>query len=184
MLSREIFVSGMATLTKCYIGWKFDFNDDMQVGLWYSAFANLTEDQFISVIQEYMDKNNYPPTCIKSLTDIFVARQIRLAKIPPEKALHYVREVISDCGGWEYGGKAEIFKRLAKYPALLETVKEFEDTLKTMQANDTYTADRFRKEYEGKLWKSAEKKVSKFLALPDTPGDKQALGSGTLPYEQ
>lgn len=184
MLSREIFVSGMATLTKCYIGWKFDFNDDMQVGLWYSAFANLTEDQFISVIQEYMDKNNYPPTCIKSLTDIFVARQIRLAKIPPEKALHYVREVISDCGGWEYGGKAEIFKRLAKYPALLETVKEFEDTLKTMQANDTYAADRFRRAYEENLREYATTYTNEKLGLALPPGDKQALGSGTLPYEE
>lgn len=184
MLSREIFVSGMATLTKCYIGWKFDFNDDMQVGLWYSAFANLTEDQFVSVIQEYMDKNNYPPTCIKSLTDIFVARQIRLAKIPPEKALHYVREVISDCGGWEYGGKSEIYKKLAKYPTLRETVKEFEGTLKTMSANDPYTENRFRKAYEERLRQSATKKVSEFLSLPAAPKENKALGSGTLPYEE
>lgn len=181
MLSKKTFIAEMTLLKKNYIGWQFDLNDQVQIGLWYSAFANLTDERFADLIDDYMASNDKPPMCIKNLTDIYVDRQIKFTKIPPEKALDHVRNVISDCGGWEYGGKAEIYKRLAKYPALYETVKEFEDTIKNMSAKDTYAADRFRKAYEQRLRTSAAKKVNEFLGI--TTSNTQALGSAALPYE-
>lgn len=181
MLSAEKFIAGMTLLKKNYIGWQFDTKDEIQVKLWYSAFKNLTDERFNELIKDYIANNEYPPKCIKNLTDIYVDRQIQFAKIPPEKALDHVRNVISDCGGWEYGGKAEIYKSLAKYPALYETVKEFEDTIKNMPAKDTYAADRFRKAYEQRLRTSAAKKVNEFLGI--TTSNTQALGSAALPYE-
>lgn len=184
MLSTKSFIAGMTLLQKCYIGWQFNTKDQAQVMLWYSAFKNLTEDQFVSVINEYMDNNEYPPKSIKNLTDIIVNRYLAGAKLKPEMALDKAREIISDCGGWEYGGKAEIYKRLEKYPTLLETVREFEATIKTMSANDVYTADRFRKAYEENLKANAKKKVSVQLGLSLPSGEKKVLGSGTLPYEE
>ena len=70
---------------------------------------------------------------------------------------------------------------MAKYPALYETVKEFEDTIKNMPAKDTYTADRFRRAYEQRLRTSASKKVNEFLGI--SVSDSKALGSAALPYE-
>ena len=184
MLSKQAFIAGIAVIKKAFIGWQFDLNDMVQVNLWYSAFANLTDNQFTGLINEYIKNNKQPPMSIKALSDVFVDRQIKLAKMPPEKAFSYVRELISDCGGWEYGGKSEIYKKLAAYPTLRETVKEFEGTLKTMSANDPYTENRFRKAYEERLRQSATKKVSEFLSLPAAPKENKALGSGTLPYEE
>lgn len=181
MLSKKTFIAEMTLLKKNYIGWQFDLNDQVQIGLWYSAFANLTDERFADLIDDYMASNDKPPMCIKNLTDIYVDRQIKFAKVPPEKALDTIRSVVSDCGGWEYG-KADIYAKLARYPrSLVETVKEFESTLKNMSAKDTYAEDRFRRAYEERLRKSAVAEVNKFLGIQTT--ESKALGTAALPYE-
>ena len=182
MLSDQSFMTGIEMLRKCFIGWQFDTKDEMQVKLWYSAFKNLTDKQFISLVKEYIAKNEYPPKCIKNLTDIYVDRQVKLANIPPEKALAYVRDIVTDCGGWEYG-KKDIYSKLRRFHTLYAVVKGFEDTLRTMSANDPYTAERFRKVYEERLRESATSAVNKFLGLAISQGDNKALGSAALPYE-
>lgn len=182
MLEIKTFITGMEMLKKCYIGWQFDTKDKVQVELWYSAFKNTTEEQFASILKEYMAHNEYPPKCIKNLTDILVDRAVCQAKISPERALHVVREIISDCGGWEYGGKAAIYKKLEKYPALYKTVKEFEATIQTMQANDSYIADRFRKAYEQNLRDAAAVRVDALLGIK-VPDNSQLFGQVVLPYE-
>lgn len=182
MLSAQAFMTGMEMLKKCYIGWQFDTKDEMQVNLWYSVFKSTTEDQFMSIVKEYIARNDYPPKCIKNLTDILVDKTLLQARIPPERALHVVREIISDCGGWEYGGKADIYKKLEKYPALYKTVKEFEATIQTMQANDSYTADRFRKAYEQNLRDAATVRVDALLEIK-VPENSQLFGAAALPYE-
>lgn len=183
MLSKEKFIAGMTALKKGYIGWQFDLNDDIQISFWYAAVKNLTDKQFMSMIQEYYAHNKKPPTCVRDLTDILVDKFYATAKIPPEKAFEIVRNIISDCGGWDYGGKAEIYKKLESYPAsLVETVKEFEDTLRTMNSNDTYAIDRFRKAYAIRLRTSAIKEVDKRLGL-NLPEPTKSLGTVALPYE-
>lgn len=181
MLSVKTFITGMQMLKKVYIGWQFDIEDKMQVELWYSAFKNLTDERFNDLIKDYITKNEYPPKSIKSLTDIYVERQVKYAKIQPEKALDTVRDIVSDCGGWEYGGKADIYAKLKRYPELYETVREFEDTIRNMTSGDTYTADRFRKAYEQKLWEYATNNVNEFLGL--SISNSNILGSAALPYE-
>lgn len=169
-------------LKKCYIGWQFDTKDEMQVKLWYSSFKNTTDEQFISIIKEYIARNEFPPKCIKNLTDILVDKALEQAKIPPERALHFVKDIISDCGGWEYGGKKEIYKKLEAYPALCKTVREFEDTIKNMHSNDSYAADRFRKAYEQNLRDSATTRIDTLLGL-NIPKKDNVLGQAALPYE-
>ena len=185
MLSKEKFIAGMTALKKVYVDWKFDLNDDMQIGLWYSAFKNLTDEQFSNTIREYYSHNKKPPMCIRDLTDILVDKIYSTAKIPPEKAFEIVRDIVSDCGGWDYGGKADIYKKLKSYPSsLVETVKEFEDTLRTMSFNDTYTIDRFRKAYAIRLRASAIREVDKRLGIAIAePKLPSALGTSALPYE-
>lgn len=182
MLSVQSFMTGMEMLKKCYIGWQFDTKDEMQVKLWYSSFKNTTDTQFISIIKEYIAHNEFPPKCIKNLTDILVDKALEQAKIPPERALHFVKDIISDCGGWEYGGKSDIYNKLEKYPALKKTVREFEDTIKTMQSGDTYAADRFRKAYEQNLREAATTRVDMLLGL-NIPDKSDVLGQAALPYE-
>ena len=184
MLTQKTFISGMSALVKGYVGWQFNLNDTVQVNFWYAALKNLTDEQFNWVIKNYYAHHKKPPTCVSDLTDVIVDNYYNKARIKPEGALDYVREVISKHGGWEYGGKKKIYNELAQYPALLETVKEFEDTIKNMSANDTYAADRFRKAYEVKLRASAIRRVDKELGLALPSGEKKVLGSGTLPYEE
>ena len=171
----------MTLLKKNYVGWQFDTKDEIQVKLWYSAFKNLTDEQFESLVKDYIANNEYPPKCIKNLTDIYVDRQIQYAVVPPEKALALVREIVTDCGGWEYG-KRDIYAKLRRYPTLYDTVKEFESELRNLRVDDTYTADRFRKAYEVKLRTGAIRQVDTALGL-NIPDNSKLLGSGFLPSE-
>ena len=181
MLTQKTFIAGMGALAKGYVGWQFNLNDTVQVNFWYAALKNLTDEQFNWVIKKYYEQNRKPPTCVKDLTEVIANDYFKRAKIKPERALEFVRGVINEKGGWEYGGKTEIYKELSKYPTLCETVKEFEDTIKNMSANDTYAADRFRKAYEERLYTSAVSKVNQFLGIKAEP--TQALGTSALPYE-
>lgn len=182
MLEVKTFVAGLVALQKAYIGWQFDVKDEMQVKIWYSPFKNLTEEQYRWLIKEYRNRNEYPPKSPKSLVDILVEVYYNRAKIKPEKALEFTRNLISEKGGWEYGGKAEIYKVLSKYPPLYKTVKEFEDTIKNMSENDTYAADRFRRAYEDNLREYASSYATEKLGLA-LPEPKNTLGTSALPYE-
>lgn len=182
MLSKDEFIAGMTILKKSYLDWSFDLNDDVQIALWYSAFKNLNDEQFRNLIKEYHAHNRKPPTSIRDLTEILVDKFYATAIIPPEMALDVVRGIVSKNGGWDYG-RADIYKDLEKCPkSLLDTVKEFEGTLSTMTAKDTYAEDRFRKAYATRLRASAIREVDKRLGLT-LPEPKKALGSAALPYE-
>lgn len=182
MLELKTFIAGIVHLQKFYIGWQFDVKDEMQVKVWYAPFKNLTNEQYMWLIKEYKSHNDQPPKSVKNLTDILVNVYYNRAKIKPENALEFARNVISDKGGWEYGGKAEIYKELEKYPPLYKTVKEFEDTIKNMSANDTYAADRFRRAYESNLRDYASSYANDKLGLA-LPEPKNKPGSNFLPYE-
>ena len=182
MLDKGNFIAGMTLLKKTYLDWSFDLNDDTLIAVWYSSFKNLTDDQFKRLINEYREHNHKPPMSIRALTEILVNKFLATAKIPPEKALDTVRNIINENGGWEYG-RAGIYKDLERYPkSLTETVREFEGTLSTMPVGDTYAADRFRRAYEERLKASATREVDRRLGLA-LPEPKNDLGTSALPYE-
>lgn len=182
MLSQEKFISGIEILKAGYIGWEFDTGNEIQVKVWYSALKGLSDEQFKEVITEYYAHNQYPPKCARDLTVVLVDKVVSNAKVKPEKALDYVREIVSDRGGWSYGGREEIYSDLKKTPALYDTVKEFEGELRNMRSDDTYTADRFRKAYETKLRANAIRQVDTALGLK-IPDNSKLLGAGFLPSE-
>lgn len=182
MLSQEKFISGMEILKAAYTDFKFDTSNEMQVKVWYSVFKNMSDEAFISMIKEYYPINQHPPKCPRDLTVIIVDEIVSTAKIKPEQALDYVREIVSKRGGWDYEGRDEIYQELKKYPALSDTVHEFEAELRRMNAGDTYTADRFRRVYEIKLRANAIRQVDKALGL-SIPDNSKLLGSGFLPSE-
>lgn len=182
MLAPKTFISGMETLKKGYIGFEFDTKDEMQVKVWYSVFKGLTDEQFRNIIVEYYAHNKYPPKCARDLTEVLVDKAVSDAKIKPENALDTVREIVSNRGGWDYEGREEIYQDLEKYPALSETVHEFEAELRRMNVGDTYTADRFRKAYEFKLRVQAIRQVDTALGL-NLPDSSSLLGANFLPSE-
>lgn len=182
MLSQEKFISGMEILKAAYTDFKFDTSNEMQVKVWYSVFKNMSDEAFISMIKEFYPINQHPPKCPRDLTSVLVDKVIANAKIKPENALNTVREIVSNCGGWQYEGREEIYAELKKNPALSETVHEFEADLRRMSSDDTYTADRFRKAYEIKLRAGAIRQVDTALGL-NIPDNSKLLGLGFLPSE-
>lgn len=182
MLSQATFISGMTALKKGYIGFEFDTQDEIQVKVWYSALKGLSDEQFKNMIVEYYAHNKYAPKCARDLTEVIVDRLVSDAKIKPDNALNTVREIVSNRGGWDYEGRDEIYQDLEKYPALSETVHEFEAELRRMNVGDTYTADRFRKAYEYKLRVQAIRQVDTALGL-NLPDNSNLLGANFLPSE-
>lgn len=182
MLSQKKFISGMEILKAGYIGWEFDTKNEIQVKVWYAALKGLSDEQFKDMITEYYAHNQFPPKCARDLTSVLVDKVVANAKIKPENALNTVREIVSNCGGWQYEGREEIYAELKKNPALSETVHEFEADLRRMSSDDTYTADRFRKAYEINLRAKAIRQVDTALGL-NIPDNSKLLGSGFLPSE-
>jgi len=176
MLSQKTFLSGMTALKKGYLDFTFDTKDEIQVKVWYAALKGLSDEQFKTIIADYYAHNQHPPKCARDLTVVLVDKVVSNAKIKPETALNYVRDIVSNCGGWQYEGRDEIYSNLKKHPALLETVKEFEGELRTMRADDAFTAERFRKAYAIKLRANAITQVDTALGLSIT--DKKLLGTG------
>lgn len=182
MLSQEKFISGMEILKAAYTDFKFDTSNEMQVKVWYSVFKNMSDEAFISMIKEFYPINQHPPKCPRDLTVIIVDGIVAKEKVKPDNALDTVREIVSNCGGWDYEGRDEIYQELKKYPALSDTVHEFEAELRRMNAGDTYTADRFRRAYEIKLRANAIRQVDTALGL-NIPDNSKLLGLGFLPSE-
>lgn len=182
MLSQEKFISGMEILKAAYLDFKFDTSNEMQVKVWYSVFKNMADEAFIAMVKEYYPQNQHPPKCPRDLTTVLSDKMVSRAKVKPEIALDYVRDIVSECGGWAYDGREEIYEKLKKYPALMETVHDFEADLRRMSSDDTYTADRFRKAYEFKLRVRAIRQVDTALGL-NIPDNSKLLESGFLPSE-
>lgn len=182
MLPQEKFIAGMKTLKAAFIGWQFDITDELQVGVWYSVVKGLDEKTFSDIVRSIIGHNVNPPKSPREFIAILVDGEVAKAPIKPENALNTVREIVSNCGGWAYDGRTEIYEELKKHPALCETVHEFEGELRNMNADDTYTADRFRRTYEIKLRAGAIRQVDKSLGL-NMPDEKKLL-PGFLDYEQ
>ena len=177
MLSQEKFISGMEILKAAYLDFKFDTSNEMQVKVWYSVFKNMSDEAFIDMVKAYYPHNQHPPKCPRDLTSIIADGIVAKEKVKPEIALDYVRDIVSECGGWAYDGRGEIYEKLKRYPALSETVHDFEADLRRMSADDTYTADRFRKAYEIKLRANAIRQVDTALGL-NIPDNSKLLGQG------
>ena len=184
MLELKTFISGMTTLQKCYIGWQFDTKDQMQVAIWYAPFKNLSDERFKKLIKDYYTHNRQPPKSVMELKQPLVDEVYENAKIKPEMALSFVREIISNRGGWQFEGRAEIYQDLKPYPELYETVRELEDELRELKIGDSYFPNRFRETYAIKLRMGAMRFIDKELGLFLPSGEKKVLGSGTLPYEE
>lgn len=182
MLSQEKFIAGMEYMKVAFITWQFDIQNKAQVNIWYSVVKGLSDEAFSDLVKIYIAHNVNPPKSPREFISVLVDKVVSNAKIKPESALDYVREIVSKRGGWLYEGRQEIYSDLKRYPPLLETVKEFEGELRNMAADDTYTADRFRRAYEIKLRANAIRQVDTALGL--TMPDEKKLLPGFLPYEQ
>lgn len=61
MLDKKIFLKGLKYLNDYYVNFKFDINDNGKLGVWFSVFEVLTDEDFTQLVKNYCVENIYAP---------------------------------------------------------------------------------------------------------------------------
>lgn len=144
MLDQKVFLQGINYLKANYINWGFDLNNDLMLKVWYKKFSNLEASVFMGLVEKYTELHRFAPNSPAELLDL-LREQITQKELTNGEAWEEVVRLIHRYGF--YYGRDKIYAALADKPALLKTVKEFEGELRSLQVDDSYTPERFKKAY-------------------------------------
>lgn len=161
MLDQKTFLQGINYLKANYINWGFDLNNDLMIKVWYKKFSNLEPNVFMGLVEKYTELNKFAPNSPAELLDLLRDQMTQQQTAPSEAWQEVIRLIHRH--GFNYGGNERIYAELAAQPALLKTVKEMERELRGLTVDDTYTAERFKKNYEINLKRQVEKSSSLLL---------------------
>lgn len=154
MLDQKVFLQGINYLKANYLNWGFDLNNDLMLKVWYKKFSNLEPSVFMEIVEKYTELYKFPPNSPAELLDL-LRDQITQRELTNGEAWEEVIRLIHRYGF--YYGREKIYEALADKPALLKTVKEYEPELRTLQTDDSYTPERFKKSYAINLKRQVEK---------------------------
>lgn len=119
MLSKETFIEKMDELLIVFPGWGFDRSDKDIVGVWYERFCDLKDQQFINMVDSYIECEKFNPTVAGLMQ--YKPHDYQYKDYTLEDQIKEVKEYISL--GREY------FQRLRKeneYDALLKERERLE----------------------------------------------------------
>ena len=153
MLDQKVFLQGINYLKANYLNWGFDLNNDLMLKVWYKKFSNLEPSTFMELLEKYTELNKFPPNSPAELLDL-LREHITKKELTHGEAWEEVIRLIHRYGF--YYGREKIYEALADKPALLKTVKEFEPELRSLQTDDSYTPERFKKSYAINLKRQVE----------------------------
>ena len=159
MLDQKVFLQGINYLKANYINWGFDLNNDLMIKVWYKKFSNLEAATFMGLVEKYTEINRYAPNSPADLLDVLkdqLAKQhlsadeawVLFKKLYKESQFHF----------------REVYEKLADQPALLKTVKEYEDELWNLsKARDVYFVSTFKKTYDANIKSQVEERACLML---------------------
>lgn len=183
MLSKEVFLKQITILKVFYTRWNFNDKDATQMNVWYQAFSAVEDNDFERIISTFCRTHIHAPDSPNEILMI-LSEEEEKKWMDPEQAFNHVRDLIRDYG-WQYGRK-DIYKRVSNNPALLETVKEFENDLRELTVNDQFIPKRFKDYYAIKLKAMCIRKRDEKLRLAAEHNQKfiesKVIGNA-LPYE-
>lgn len=61
-LSKEVFKKQMVRLKVLYPNWNINLQDSNVIKIWYKEFSDMTDEEFKTAIDEYIDHQVYTPT--------------------------------------------------------------------------------------------------------------------------
>jgi hypothetical protein len=62
MLNKDVFKQKIKDLIDFYPSWGIKADDKSVVAKWYSKFSNLSDDEFVEIVNIHIDKIKYVPT--------------------------------------------------------------------------------------------------------------------------
>lgn len=148
MLNDKTFLQGINYLKATYLNWNFDLNNDLMLKVWYKKLSVMDDETFMNLIEDFSNQSKYPPQSPADLLEHLQKSMIN--KLPDSneawlKVLALVRYY-----GFNYHAD-KIYQELEDNPALSKTVRQFENELRHLETNDTYTPQRFKEVYKNNL---------------------------------
>jgi hypothetical protein len=175
MLNEKVFAKSIEKLGEYYP--KFELTDK-QMEAWYGFFKKYTYNEFMQMLNLYIESNEFPPQSPRSLLKYY------------EEALkqNFTKKHMSADEVWEVVKKGlrmyslhhehyqgdKLFEWLTQYPLIVtESVKQHLSELANLKVDDTFTANSFKKTYKALLEREITQQVKTQLQL--TSSDKLML---------
>jgi hypothetical protein len=86
MLNKDVFKQKIKDLIDFYPSWGIKADDKSIVAKWYSKFSNLSDDEFVEIVNIHIDKIKYVPT-VASLNEF----REEVKKTKGDKSPEYVK---------------------------------------------------------------------------------------------
>ena len=80
MLAKTVFTNKLTCLVAAYPNWRFNYNDEDVVSIWYSYFKTMSNDDFSIMVDEYITSETLPPT----IAGLFRHKPVKPVQVPKE----------------------------------------------------------------------------------------------------
>ncbi len=157
MLSKDRFTSAIAYISAFYTNFKFDLKDDdgkpsFQFNVWFDAFKDFNEEEFIGIIKRYCKENVYPPSSPAQILE-YARTLLYERSMTPDEAWEYAIRTIRG-----FGFSRRDFQRLYTHleernlTVILKTLKEMESEFHNLLSDQLpFVKRNFVKAYESNL---------------------------------
>lgn len=86
MLNKEVFFNKMDKLINLFPNWKIQYDNPEAMKLWYEQFKNMTDSDFIKMVDNYVTNENRYPT-IAGLKQWDITPKKTMTQIRHEQAM-------------------------------------------------------------------------------------------------
>ena len=174
MLDVKKFIMGLNLIKNTYLNWNFDIKNQMQVEIWYSKFKDMSDDDFKALIEEFTNKNVFPPN---SPADILkYVKTYDSVDVAWTKILNIISRSINNQMFQNIMAKEESFLYQFVYSWNIDTVR------KDTKGNNCYLYDfgkQFKRDYQRYLDSLKVKKVDNGALIENKDSDKLLLENNT-----
>ena len=173
MLSKETFLEGIGYIVAWYVNFKLQLKDksgeeSFQYSIWYGAFKNFSNEDFVNVVRGYCNEEMYPPSSPTSLLNYANVKMLDFRKQEIENAWQTLLQEIQKNGfGIFYNSKNEVVNSLEsalnrlENPLIKEVYEQNKSSFREINVeNREWKRKEFFEIYETLLKRVVSEKVS------------------------
>jgi hypothetical protein len=137
MLKNEVFIDKLADFMAWYVNFQFRIYDvdektkakepSLQYQVWYKAFQNFNDSDFIAICDGYMRENVYPPSSPTSLLEYAKKVLVNKNKENIDKVWRDLKDLIAYNGFSSYKQFSPIDNKYLYISPLKEAIKNYGD---------------------------------------------------------
>lgn len=142
MLNESTFIEGMGELMAWYVNFalKLYTRDEegepiptLQYTMWYGAFKEYSDEDFVMILREYMKENVYPPSSPASITEYAKKILVKNYDLDINNAWQYLMSSISRYGMSYVSGWSSREQKTVSTRPIVEHLKSYKDNGKLVK---------------------------------------------------